>query len=217
MSTEEWSELWASGRRGFHQSEVHSLLQLHADWLLEEGGAVLVPLCGKSVDLRWLAQRRRVLGVEAVTQAIMEFLSEQTLECTPRQDGTIQRWELGSLTVLQADFFALNPSVCGPVSCAWDRAALVAIRPSRRAAYVAQLVELLGGTGRVLLVSWDADRPADVGPPYRLPREEVLRLFEPYAQVECVHSVLQTPETNERVAAKGLDWVRLEAYRLTLQ
>jgi thiopurine S-methyltransferase len=217
MSTDEWSELWASGRRGFHQEEVHPLLQSHSDWLLEDGGRVLVPLCGKSVDLCWLARNHPVIGVEAVTQAIEEFLAEQQLECSPESLGSFQRWSMRGLTVLQGDFFELTPALSGPLCSVWDRAALVAIRSPRRPAYVEKLAELLGSRGRILLVGWDADRSVDVGPPYRLTREEVHRLFDPLARVECVHSVRQTPETDERVAAKGLDWVQLEAYRITLR
>lgn len=43
------------------------------------GPRVLVPLCGKSVDMVFLSQKGyRVLGVEGVRQAVEEFAKDRT-------------------------------------------------------------------------------------------------------------------------------------------
>jgi thiopurine S-methyltransferase len=66
MQPEFWHKRWASNQIGFHLPQVNPYLQRFWPALgLEEGSRVLVPLCGKSLDLLWLAhQGHEVLGVE---------------------------------------------------------------------------------------------------------------------------------------------------------
>ena len=66
MEPEFWQERWARNQIGFHLSEVNPYLQRHWRQLaVAEGSKVLVPLCGKSLDLVWLASHGlRVMGVE---------------------------------------------------------------------------------------------------------------------------------------------------------
>src|SRR5450830_150029 len=84
MDSQFWRERWARNQIGFHLPEVNPYLQRHWPLLaLAQGAKVLVPLCGKSLDLVWLAsQGHRVLGVELSEQAVDAFFSEQGL--TPR-------------------------------------------------------------------------------------------------------------------------------------
>ena len=52
----EWESRWREGRIGFHKTEVQPMLVRHAEVLLTGNPQrVFVPLCGKSVDLPWLA------------------------------------------------------------------------------------------------------------------------------------------------------------------
>mgnify|MGYP000992455332 CR=1 FL=1 len=59
-----WLERWRNGQIGFHNSEVNGmLLRHHAQ--LGAAARVLVPLCGKSLDMGWLAaQGHEVVGIE---------------------------------------------------------------------------------------------------------------------------------------------------------
>ena len=82
MEAEFWLERWRDGRTHFHQSRVTPLLQKYWPSLaLPAGSTVLVPLCGKSLDMLWLAeQRHRVLGVELSELAFTQFFSEHRFE-----------------------------------------------------------------------------------------------------------------------------------------
>ena len=63
MKPEFWKERWVRGEIGFHQAEVEPGLVTHLGGLAPT--RVLVPLCGKSLDLAWLAtQGHQVVGVE---------------------------------------------------------------------------------------------------------------------------------------------------------
>jgi thiopurine S-methyltransferase len=214
----EWSEFWRIGRTGFHREDVHELLVEHGSWLLENGPRVGVPLCGKSQDLIWLGSRApAVVGMELVEQPIQEFMTEHGFVSSREDLGSHVRWTTPGPTILQGDVFEVDREKTGPLQAIWDRAALVAIPQPRRARYVARVVDLLDPGSRILLVCWDADRPVDVGPPFRIRSKEVYALYSPHGEVEQVASFIHTAETDERVRAKGLDWVREEVYRITLR
>mgnify|MGYP001582329041 FL=1 len=52
MDSQFWRERWARNQIGFHLPEVNPYLQRHWPRLaLAQGAKVLVPLCGKSLDL----------------------------------------------------------------------------------------------------------------------------------------------------------------------
>src|SRR6185503_16503780 len=62
MHREFWINRWNENQIGFHVKGVNPLL---TRFWPSARGRVLVPLCGKSEDLRWLAERRHeVVGVE---------------------------------------------------------------------------------------------------------------------------------------------------------
>ena len=73
-----WHQRWSNQQIGFHRSVVNDLLEKHWPTLnLQHGGTVLVPLCGKSVDMHWLAQQEHdVIGVELVLPAAEAFFEE---------------------------------------------------------------------------------------------------------------------------------------------
>src|SRR5690554_292891 len=73
----EWLERWREGRIGFHRDHPHPMLVKHWPGLgVRPGTKVLVPLCGKSLDMRWLAgQAHPVLGIELAPEAIGQFMA----------------------------------------------------------------------------------------------------------------------------------------------
>ncbi|RYE88907.1 MAG: thiopurine S-methyltransferase, partial [Myxococcales bacterium] len=78
MEHEFWQSRWREGRIGFHEAEGSPRLREGLAWLTgERPGAVLVPLCGKSVDMRVLAGTgQRVVGVELAEPAAQAFFDE---------------------------------------------------------------------------------------------------------------------------------------------
>ncbi len=63
MNTEFWHSRWAENRIGFHLNDTNPALTEH--WHAVKAtrdDRVLVPMCGKSVDLIWLAQRHDLLA-----------------------------------------------------------------------------------------------------------------------------------------------------------
>jgi len=61
-----WHNKWQSGEIGFHLEDVNPALVKHWPSLdIDKDCEVLVPLCGKTLDMVWLRQQgHTVLGVE---------------------------------------------------------------------------------------------------------------------------------------------------------
>ncbi|NLE47300.1 MAG: thiopurine S-methyltransferase, partial [Sandaracinaceae bacterium] len=88
-------ERWERGEIGFHEGRPNQLLEKHIG-LFEGRRRVLVPLSGKAVDLRFLAERGlEVVGVELVEAAARAFFEEQALEMSERREGDFLVLESG--------------------------------------------------------------------------------------------------------------------------
>lgn len=86
-----WHERWARNEIGFHLGEVNPYLLRHWPSLaLPNGARVLVPLCGKSLDMAWLVEQGfTVVGVELSEKAVRAFLTS---------NGWCRRWSGAELS-----------------------------------------------------------------------------------------------------------------------
>lgn len=177
MHPDFWLARWQEGRIGFHEGAVNRHLLQWWDATVGDAAAapeVLVPLCGKSHDLHWLAARgHRVTGVELSPLACEAAFSEHGVVPTVGQDGAFAARTAGNLTVLQGDVFDLR----GTFDAVWDRAALIALPPETRPRYVAHLRSLLRPGGSVLLVTLDYPQAERAGPPFAVLSDEVRALW----------------------------------------
>jgi thiopurine S-methyltransferase len=177
-----WHDRWAQGQIGFHEGKPNDLLVAHVD-RLEAAGAklrILVPLAGKASDVWWLAQRGHdVVGVELVPQAVEAFFREKGLEDRKerRALGRHEAFTANGVTMVVADFFALDPAVVGPFDAVYDRAALIALDPDARERYVAQCRALSKPGARTLLVSAAYDQSKAEGPPWSVDEPTVRKLY----------------------------------------
>ena len=190
MHLDFWQARWTQQRIGFHRADVNPHLLAHAsEWLAlanADGAAplagkrILVPLCGKTLDLRWLAVGgAEVVGVEFVEQAAVSFFAEHDLpyERVAGRGATLLRSTEPTVAIgiWVADFFDVAADDVGPIDAVFDRAALVAVEPQNRRRYVEQLARLCDPGARLLLVTFEHDIGG--GPPFAVPRDEVPALF----------------------------------------
>ena len=211
MESDFWHQRWHNDEIGFHQPEVNPRLIKHWPQLrLPEESRVLVPLCGKSLDLAWLArQGHQVIGAELSEVALSAFCREHGLEPVITHHGPFQHWQAGAYTFFCGDFLALTPELLGPVDAVYDRAALIALPPSMRPRYVARLRQL-AGTAPQLLIALEYRQELMNGPPFAVLEDEVRGLYQ-------AHTVIRLDETDvladqPRFRKKGLDWLREAVY-----
>src|SRR4051812_36053592 len=121
MDTEFWRARWQEGRIGFHEGVPNAYLAKYGD-RLSSARRVLVPLCGKTVDLAYLAGRgHEVIGIELVDDAVRQFFAEHGTVAAVEKRGAFQAYTAGPITVLAGDFFASTPELVGPVEAIFDR------------------------------------------------------------------------------------------------
>ena len=171
-----WHERWQTGQIGFHQAAVHPFL---ARWWarleLPADARIYVPLCGKSLDMVWLAERgHRIVGSELSPIAIHDFFAGRGLEPTCTEEPGFRRHCAGPFEILEGDALALTPDLLGPVGAAYDRAALVALPPDLRRPYAASLARLLPGGAKALLVAFEYPQEMKGGPPFSVESQEIL-------------------------------------------
>ncbi|HCH1425787.1 TPA: thiopurine S-methyltransferase [Vibrio parahaemolyticus] len=200
---------------GFHLEDVNPLLPAywhHANPKRED--KVLVPLCGKSEDLVWLATKHdSVEGVELSQIAVRSFFAEHfyTPTVTPIS-GMHELYQFDELSIYTGDFFTAPVSQADIV---YDRAALVALPQDMREEYVARLKQLLNPGGRILLVTLNYPQEEMAGPPFSVPLEEIQQLFAGY-KVTCLN-VDQADEHHPKIAKKGLSRFSEEVYLIEAQ
>lgn len=166
MSNQRWKAKWKADDIAFHQPQIHPhLIRFWPQLALPEGATVLVPLCGKSLDLGWLHQQgHRVIGIELSHIAIAAFFAERGLQPQRQRLGRFQRYWAGTLELWCGDLFDLRREDLGNVAAVYDCAALTALPAASRGHYVRQLSALLGTGGQMLLLTTEsADDPAEAG------------------------------------------------------
>ncbi|WP_373091816.1 thiopurine S-methyltransferase [Zhongshania sp.] len=189
MDEQFWHKKWESKDIAFHAATPNPLLLSYFDRLgLANNARVFLPLCGKTLDIGWLLnQGYRVAGAELSTIAAEELFSE--LGFTPMRSelGAVQRYQAHHLDIFVGDIFALTSELLGPVDAIYDRAALVALPDTLRAAYTTLLKEITH-TAPQLLINYDYDQSKLAGPPFSISDEELAHHYSGHYQSTLLSS-----------------------------
>ncbi|OEE58111.1 thiopurine S-methyltransferase [Enterovibrio norvegicus FF-162] len=180
MDQEFWHSRWAENRIGFHLTDTNPLLTKYwAALTPKREEVVFVPLCGKSVDLGWLATKHDdVVGVELSEIAVRAFFSEHLYTPLVTAISPIMKlYQFDEVSIYSGDYFTA-PLDTYPLI--YDRAALIAMPQSMRQRYVDRLLSLLQPGGRILLVTLDYPQDQMDGPPFSVTAEEVMSLYDGY-------------------------------------
>lgn len=181
--TEDWLDRWAKGRTGWHEKNGNAGLKLH--WPLKAGPSrVLVPLCGKSTDLIWLARRgHHVVGVELAEKAIHEFFAEHELAYQSEAGEYLDRHSAIdlSITLFCGDYFDF---VAPAFDALYDRGALVALPESLRPKYVKHTKHLLRPDAVRMIISLEYDQSVVKGPPFSVMQGELGEYWDDLVRVD---------------------------------
>ena len=210
-----WHERWERAEIGFHKQEINVHLQQFWNCLeLHPGERVFVPLCGKSLDLLWLAgEGHPVTGVELSPVAVEAFFQENELQPRRWREGAFEVWEADEIRILLGDFFDLEPHQVADCAGVYDRASLIALPPAMREQYARHLDAILPPSIRTLLVTMEYDQAVRPGPPFAVSEAEVRALYEPAHEVELLY-VRDALSEESRWRNFGLTWLQEKVYRL---
>ena len=207
-----WAERWQAGQTAFHQGKPNPLLVEHHHHLAGHR-RVYVPLCGKAVDLVWLRDHGHdVTGSELVPLAVRQLFEEQRLVPTTTTRGAFRLHITPRLAVLEGDALQVDVDVVGAVDAVYDRAALVALDPPVREAYVDSLLRVLRPGGLILLITFDYDQRKLEGPPWSVDVDQVTRLFGAACVIEQLGARPEAP--GPRFVEAGVDVVTERVFLL---
>ena len=185
MNPEFWQTRWQEKRIGFNQSDVNPLLiKYFSELNLPVGSRIFVPLCGKSIDMVWLAhQGFDVVGIELVESAAQEFFIEQAISYTviehsKQTDIKCYQGEIAGRTIdlWVADIFTLSADDIGHVDAVYDRAALIAMPAELRPQY-SEKIRTLSCNASQLLLTLNYDQNERAGPPFSISQEQVQQYY----------------------------------------
>lgn len=204
MEKSYWLERWESNRIDFNQAQASAYLERYWSKLnLKQGANVFVPLCGKSIDMLWLANHGyRVVGVELSLDAAKQFFNENNLEYTTKQENDFSVFQHAAITIYVGDFFKLQSEQLGQIDAIYDRAALIALPADMRKAYSQKLSTLFNKVPPTLLVTVTYDQNQMPGPPFSVDEAEVVGLYPGYKITHCHEE--EFTEIPEHLAQKGL-------------
>lgn len=188
MNPDFWHQRWADNQIGFHQASPTSLLLKHWPTLgVPAGATVFVPLCGKSLDMAWLAsQGHRVLGVELSQLAVEQFFAEHQLTPALHSSQYGTHYRAGGIEIIHGDAFGLDAAVLSDCVAVFDRAAMIALPPSMRMRYADEVYARLPAGCRGLLITLEYPQAERDGPPFAVGEDEVRERHAASWQVELL-------------------------------
>lgn len=183
---------------------------------LDTDARVLVPLCGKSRDMTWLAARgHRVTGIELSAQAARDFFVESRLTPTVHLENGFECHRAGNIEIRVGDLFDLDDTSIAGFDAIYDRAALIALPPAMRVAYIEHIIPSLAAGSSGLLITLDYAQHVMDGPPFAVGEAEVERLIGPYAEIERLAERDALGGKDDHLRTRGLTEARERAYRIT--
>lgn len=216
MKKEFWHARWQSNQIAFDQLQPNEFMRLFFKRLhLKPGSRVFVPLCGKSIDMLWLANHEyEVIGVELSTIACESFFNNNSIAVKKIQGDKFTIYQSDKITLLSGDFFDLNKTLVGTFDAVYDRAALIALPGELRQRYATFLMSLLEPGTPMFLISNTYSQNEMQGPPFSVDEAEVIKLYGEHFTIDklCSQDNLNIPE---HLKVRGLTKASDEVYYLS--
>lgn len=215
MEREFWLKKWQSNDIAFHDKNINADLIAYVHALnLHPGDYIFVPLCGKTRDMLWLADKGfHVIGVELSPIACKEFFAE--LNVTPQitKQSKFTKYQYGNIQLLCGDLFDLTSVDLPIMQGVYDCKALIALPLDMRKRYVDHLISCLGNKIRILLLTRETNCNVS-SPPFSVDSIEVDLLYGAYFNIKRLKykSVSDIPE---RLIKKGYIEMRESVYLLS--
>ncbi|MFC1518848.1 thiopurine S-methyltransferase [Pseudomonadota bacterium] len=216
MEASFWHEKWQLQQIGFHQPQVNPFLVKYWSTLAVDNSAeVFVPLCGKSLDMCYLAEQGHdVVGCELSQTAVEDFFSDNNLPVSMTSQAEHQFFCADQVTLIQGDIFTLPLTATDSIQAFYDRAALIAWPEQMRQQYAQQLAKLIPAKVKGLLITLDYPQAELNGPPFAVSPQWIEQYLAPYFEIELLECA-DVLADNPRFLNKNVSWLNEAAYLLT--
>ncbi|NOX49070.1 MAG: thiopurine S-methyltransferase [Gammaproteobacteria bacterium] len=192
MKPKFWLERWQQNQTGFHQAEHNKLLLEYWSYLeLPRDALVFVPLCGKTLDMRWLEYvGHKVVGVELARLAIENFFEDEPEGVREEVVDRFVYHQGANICIYHGDFFDLTAPLIEGVMGLFDRGSLIALPPDMRFRYVDHILRIIPEGCRILLLTIEYDQKLVAGPPHSVLPEEVEALYGVRCDIQLLESIV---------------------------
>lgn len=215
MKHDFWLERWQQNQLGWHLGRTNPLLEKYWQELhITRGAAVFVPLCGKSLDMRYLESLgHTVTGIELSEKAIRAYFEEGG-EAAETTDGFyLTRFQGSRTSIYHGDYFDLStPDILG-VRAVYDRGALVALPEDLREKYVDHMLRIIPEHAHILLVALEYDQSQASGPPHSVLQAEVEALYGGRCRVTTLERY-ETTQLPPKFSEAGIETATETVYHI---
>lgn len=189
MEISYWLSRWQRDNTGWHMDQVYPNLEKYGDRLKPgEGTTILVPLCGKTHDLVWLAERgARVIGVEVSERAARQFFRENELKYSTRRNGPFTIYSSGRINYYCGDFFKIDRVELPQVDAIYDKAAIIALPKDQRKRYAQTINYTFPGLQRMLINTFEYEQDEMNGPPFAVFEDELQQYYGEEFKISLLH------------------------------
>lgn len=210
-----WLMQWQTRQMSCHREYVSPDLIHYFHYLqLQPGARVLVPLCGKSKDMSWLAEQGYpIIGVELSPIACEDFFSEMNVAPRITRQKHFIHYRHNHIELFCGDFFKLAPADLPPIDAIYDCRALVALPPIVRPQYVRHLLACSRKAVKILLMGFHSISNIK-GPPFPVSDNEMNHLFGVPLKVQTLKYAPLT-EIPERLTEKGFQEIMTSVYLIS--
>jgi thiopurine S-methyltransferase len=161
MTPDDWIKFWKDGHHTYFHSHNMTPIFLKSKEGIINGkhhSKVFVPLCGKAVEMKWLAENGHVVvGVDVSDDGIMQFFKENNLPYItkemPAVNGTLyecsdrKMW----LKLYCCSIYDFKPEVESRFDAVWDSGAFQASNKTDRKMYADIIHSVLKKDGKVFM------------------------------------------------------------------
>lgn len=205
MDADFWHKLWETNEIGFHNDEVNELFLKNFPQLeLKKSSRIFIPLCGKTVDIKWLLDNDySVVGVELNENAIKELFSSLKLETAVKNVGSLTLYSAKNIDIFIGDIFELNKETLGKVDAVYDRGAIVALPTEMRKKYTSLLVNITGNAPQ-LIISYEYDQNLMEAPPFSVKESQLKDYYSDYYNFKLMEVI--KPKVFEKLDMSETVW-----------
>ena len=190
MNADFWHNLWNKNEIGFHNNNVNELFLKNFSQLeLKENSRVFIPLCGKTVDIKWLLDNGyRVVGIELNENAVKELFDYLKLEARVKKIGSLTLYTAKNIDIFVGDFFELTKSILEKVDAIYDRGAIVALPSEMRKRYTSRL-SILTDTAPQLIITYEYNQNLMDGPPFSVIESDLKNYYEDNYDIKLLEKI----------------------------
>ncbi|KAM4706063.1 thiopurine S-methyltransferase-like isoform 1-T2 [Rhinophrynus dorsalis] len=222
LTANDWVQRWENRNIAFHQDNIHQFLSEFLDTMLNnrEQLNIFFPLCGKAVDMKWLAHMgHNIVGVDVSEIGLKEFFEESKIDyveeaMTEIPGAKVFKSTSGNISLYCCNIFDLSDSLIGKFGGIWDRGAMVAMNPCDRERYTNLMLSFMAKDCRYLLVTLNYNPALIKGPPFYVSDADLERFLGPLCTIKHLKTV---DAMTDKQKDWGLDYYYEKIHLITLK